>query len=80
MLFRIDMPDLVGGPRLSSETAAIGLNFFAMTGVYFFMSCYSPNERGRSPLRAGLLTIPVAAGQLASASRSARNRDLEWAV
>jgi hypothetical protein len=29
-------------PRLSSAAVAIGLNFFAMTGVYFFMSFYLP--------------------------------------
>ncbi|MGH6738199.1 MAG: MFS transporter, partial [Bradyrhizobium sp.] len=58
-------------PRLSSAAAAIGLNFFAMSGVYFFMSFYLQNVRGYSPLHAGLLTIPVAFGQLASANRSA---------
>ncbi len=58
-------------PRLSSASAAIGLNFFAMSGVYFFMSFYLQNVRGFTPLHAGLLTIPVAFGQLASASRSA---------
>lgn len=58
-------------PRLSSAAAAIGLNFFAMSGVYFFMSFYLQNVRGYSPLHAGLLTTPVAIGQLAMASRSA---------
>ncbi|HXP22098.1 MAG TPA: MFS transporter [Streptosporangiaceae bacterium] len=58
-------------PRLSSAAAAIGLNFFAMTGVYFFMSFYLQNVRGFSPLQAGLLTTPVAAGQLVAATRSA---------
>jgi len=59
-------------PRLSSAAAAIGLNFFAMAGVYFFMSFYLQNVRGYSPLHAGLLTAPVAIGQLVAASRSAR--------
>jgi len=59
-------------PRLSAAAAAIALNFFAMTGVYFFMSFYLQNVRGFSPLHAGLLTTPVAVGQLATASRSAR--------
>jgi EmrB/QacA subfamily drug resistance transporter len=59
-------------PRLSSAAAAIGLNFFAMAGVYFFMSFYLQNVRGYSPLHAGLLTTPVAIGQLVAASRSAR--------
>lgn len=59
-------------PRLSSAAAAIGLNFFAMAGVYFFMSFYLQNVRGYSPLHAGLLTTPVAIGQLVAAGRSAR--------
>src|SRR6185312_5797526 len=43
-------------PRLSSATAAIALVFFAMAGVYFFISFYLQNVRGFSPLHAGLLT------------------------
>lgn len=46
-------------PRLSSAATAISLNFFAMAGVYFFMSFYLQNVRGYSPLHAGLLTTPV---------------------
>jgi len=59
-------------PRLSASAAAIALVFFAMGGVYFFISFYTQNVRGYSPLHAGLLTIPLAAGQLLFASRSAR--------
>jgi EmrB/QacA subfamily drug resistance transporter len=58
--------------RLSSAAAAIALVFFAMGGVYFFISFYTQNVRGYSPLHAGLLTIPLAAGQLLFATRSAR--------
>jgi EmrB/QacA subfamily drug resistance transporter len=58
-------------PRLSSAAGAIALVFFAMGGVYFFISFYTQNVRGYSPLHAGLLTIPLAAGQLAFATRSA---------
>jgi EmrB/QacA subfamily drug resistance transporter len=58
-------------PRLSSAAAAIGLNFFAISGVYFFMSFYLQNVRGYSPLHAGLLTTPVAIGQMLAAGRSA---------
>ncbi|HUB37494.1 MAG TPA: MFS transporter, partial [Streptosporangiaceae bacterium] len=58
--------------RLSSAAAAIALVFFAMGGVYFFISFYTQNVRGFSPLHAGLLTIPLAAGQLLFATRSAR--------
>jgi EmrB/QacA subfamily drug resistance transporter len=57
--------------RLSSAAAAIALVFFAMGGVYFFISFYTQNVRGYSPLHAGLLTIPLAAGQLLFATRSA---------
>ncbi len=59
-------------PRLSAAAAAIGLNFFAMAGVYFFMSFYLQNVRGFSPMHAGLLTTPVAVGQLIAANQSAR--------
>ena len=58
--------------RLSSSAAAIALVFFAMGGVYFFIGFYTQNVRGFSPLHAGLLTIPLAAGQLLFATRSAR--------
>ncbi len=73
---RTDHPSLdvrlFANPRLSSAAAAIGLTFFAMAGVYFFMSFYLQNVRGYSPLHAGLLTTPVAVGQLISSSQSAR--------
>jgi EmrB/QacA subfamily drug resistance transporter len=59
-------------PRLSASAAAIALVFFAMGGVYFFISFYTQNVRGYSPLHAGLLTIPLAAGQLLFATSSAR--------
>ncbi|HEY7014469.1 MAG TPA: DHA2 family efflux MFS transporter permease subunit [Streptosporangiaceae bacterium] len=62
---------LFRNPRLSSATAAIALVFFAMAGVYFFISFYLQNVRGFSPLHAGLLTIPIAAGQLLASPRSA---------
>jgi hypothetical protein len=58
-------------PRLSAAAAAIALNFFAMAGVYFFMSFYLQNVRGFSPMHAGLLTTPVAIGQLVASNRSA---------
>jgi MFS family permease len=59
-------------PRLSSAAAAIGMVFFAMGGVYFFISFYTQNVRGFTPLHAGLLTIPLAVGQLLFATRTAR--------
>jgi EmrB/QacA subfamily drug resistance transporter len=58
-------------PRLSAAATAIALNFFAMSGVYFFMSFYLQQVRGLTPMHAGLLTTPVAAGQLIASTRSA---------
>jgi EmrB/QacA subfamily drug resistance transporter len=58
-------------PRLSSASAAIMLAFFSLSGAFFFTSFYTQNVRGYSPLNAGLLTIPLAAGQLLCAPRTA---------
>ncbi|MGE5135065.1 MAG: DHA2 family efflux MFS transporter permease subunit [Gemmatimonadota bacterium] len=72
---RIDHPSLdvrlFRNPRLSAATASIALVFFALAGAFFFISFYLQNVRGYSPLQAGLLTIPLAAGQLLFAPRSA---------
>jgi EmrB/QacA subfamily drug resistance transporter len=72
---RIEYPSLdvrlFRDPRLSVATASIGLVFFALAGAFFFISFYLQNVRGYSPLQAGLLTIPLAAGQLLFAPRSA---------
>jgi EmrB/QacA subfamily drug resistance transporter len=57
--------------RLSASVGAIGLIFFALGGVILFISLYLQNVRGYSPLQAGLLTLPVAAGQMFFAPRSA---------
>ena len=59
-------------PRLSASVGAIGLVFFGMMGAMFFLSFYLQNVRGYSPLDAGLLTLPFAAGQMLFAPRSAR--------
>ncbi|HEX3488579.1 MAG TPA: MFS transporter [Streptosporangiaceae bacterium] len=58
-------------PRLSSASVAIMLAFFSLSGAFFFTSFYTQNVRGYSPLHAGLLTIPLAAGQLLLAPRTA---------
>jgi DHA2 family multidrug resistance protein-like MFS transporter len=58
--------------RLSASIAGLGLLFFGMGGVLFFTSFYLQSVRGYSPLAAGLLTVPFAAGQLLAAPRSAR--------
>jgi DHA2 family multidrug resistance protein-like MFS transporter len=73
---RIEHPSLdvalFRDPRLSSAAGAIVLVFFALAGAFFFTSFYLQNVRGYSPLHAGLLTIPLAVGQLLCAPRSAR--------
>jgi MFS transporter, DHA2 family, multidrug resistance protein len=58
--------------RLSASVGAIGLVFFALGGVVLFISLYVQSVRGYSPLGAGLLTLPLAVGQLLVAPRSAR--------
>jgi EmrB/QacA subfamily drug resistance transporter len=72
---RIEHPSLdvrlFRDPRMSSAAGAIALVFFALAGAFFFTSFYLQNVRGYSPLHAGLLTIPLAAGQLLCAPRSA---------
>jgi EmrB/QacA subfamily drug resistance transporter len=59
-------------PRLSSAVGALGLVFFGMMGALFFLSFYLQSVRGYSPLDAGLLTLPFAAGQMLMAPRSAK--------
>ena len=59
-------------PRLSSAVGALGLVFFGMMGALFFLSFYLQSVRGYSPLDAGLLTLPFAAGQMLMAPRSSR--------
>jgi DHA2 family multidrug resistance protein-like MFS transporter len=57
--------------RLSASVGAIALVFFALGGVVLFVSLYLQSVRGYSPLRAGALSLPLAAGQLLAAPRSA---------
>jgi EmrB/QacA subfamily drug resistance transporter len=57
--------------RLSASVGALALVFFGMGGVYFFVSFYTQNVLGYSPMDAGLLTIPFAVGQLLLSPRSA---------
>jgi EmrB/QacA subfamily drug resistance transporter len=58
-------------PRLSSAVGAIALVFFGMLGAFFFLSFYLQSVRGYSPLHAGLLTLPFAAGQMLVSPRAA---------
>ena len=62
---------LFRNPRLSSAVGALALVFFGMMGALFFLSFYLQSVRGYSPLQAGLLSLPFAAGQLLMAPRSA---------
>jgi EmrB/QacA subfamily drug resistance transporter len=57
--------------RLSSAVAALSLVFFGMMGALFFISFYLQSVHGYSPLKAGLLSLPFAAGQLLLAPRAA---------
>ena len=57
--------------RLSASVGSIALVFFGVGGVFFFTAFYLQNVRGYSPLAAGLLTVPFAAGQLLASPRSA---------
>jgi DHA2 family multidrug resistance protein-like MFS transporter len=56
--------------RLSASVGAIALVFFALGGVVLFISLYLQSVRGFSPLQAGALSLPLAAGQLLAAPRS----------
>ena len=62
---------LFRNPRLSSSIGALSLVFFGMMGALFFLSFYLQSVRGYSPLHAGLLSLPFAAGQMLLAPRSA---------
>ena len=60
-------------PRFSAAVAAIGLVFFALLGVTFFMVFYLQVVRGYTPLQAGVLLLPLALGQLIFSPLSARS-------
>jgi Na+/melibiose symporter-like transporter len=62
---------LFRNPRLSSSIGALSLVFFGMLGALFFLSFYLQSVRGYTPLQAGLLSLPFAAGQMLMAPRSA---------
>ncbi|MEV6010282.1 MFS transporter [Streptomyces sp. NPDC051976] len=56
--------------RFSASVAAIGLVFFALMGVTFFIVFYTQSVRGYSPLQTGLLLLPLAAAQMVFAPRA----------
>ena len=51
----------------SAAVAIIGLAFFAMFGLFFFMTQYFQLVQGRSALDAGLLILPAAGAMMVSA-------------
>jgi len=55
----------------SAAVAVIALVFLAFMGLVFFLSFYLQAARGFTPLKTGLLLLPLAAGQLLFSSRSA---------
>jgi MFS transporter, DHA2 family, multidrug resistance protein len=57
--------------QFSASVATIGLIFFAMLGVLFFMVFYLQYVRGFSPLQAGLWFLPFAVAQMIGAPLSA---------
>jgi DHA2 family integral membrane protein (MFS transporter) len=56
--------------HFSAAVAAIGLTFFALMGVTFFVVFYLQSVRGYSPLQAGLLLLPLAVAQLLVSPRA----------
>jgi MFS transporter, DHA2 family, multidrug resistance protein len=54
----------------SAAAGAIGLVFFALMGVTFFMAFYLQSVRGYTPLETGLLLLPLAVAQLMFSARS----------
>lgn len=72
---RIDHPTLdvrlFRDARFSSAVGAIGAVFLAGMGAFFFLAFYLQVIRGYTPLQAGLLLLPFAAGQLLFAVGSA---------
>ncbi|GII75957.1 MFS transporter [Sphaerisporangium rufum] len=59
-------------PRFSTAVASVGLVFFALMGVMFFMAFYLQIVKGYSPLQAGALVLPFAAAQLIFSPLSAQ--------
>ncbi|MER6123725.1 MFS transporter [Streptomyces sp. NPDC001795] len=54
----------------SAAIAAIALVFFALMGVTFFSVFYTQSIRGYSPLKSGVLMLPLAAAQMIFAPRA----------
>jgi EmrB/QacA subfamily drug resistance transporter len=56
--------------QFSASVTAIGLVFFALMGVTFFVVFYTQSVRGYSALQSGLLLLPLAAAQMVFAPRA----------
>lgn len=56
--------------QFSASVAAIGLVFFALMGVTFFVVFYTQSVRGYSALESGVLLLPLAAAQMVFAPRA----------
>jgi len=56
--------------QFSASVAAIGLVFFALMGVTFFIVFYTQSVRGYSALQSGLLLLPLAGAQMIFAPRA----------
>jgi EmrB/QacA subfamily drug resistance transporter len=57
-------------PRFSAASATITLTYFALFGSTFLLTQYFQFVLGYSPLKAGLMTAPVAVGIMASAPQA----------
>ncbi len=56
--------DLLRNSRFSAGTGAIALCFFALIGAVFVTQFYYQAVRGFSPLKSGLLVLPMGIGSL----------------
>jgi len=59
-------------PRFSAASATITLTYFALFGSTFLLTQYFQFVLGYSPLKAGLMTAPVAVGIMISAPQAVR--------
>ncbi|MFZ0325548.1 MAG: MFS transporter [Actinomycetes bacterium] len=62
---------LFSNREFTSTLAAVTLAFFGLMGATFFLVFYLQTVRGLTPFQAGLALLPLALGQVVSATRSA---------
>lgn len=67
---------LFSNREFSVSLAAVTLVFFGLMGATFFLVFYLQTVRGLTPFQAGLALLPLAAGQMVSATRSAHTTRL----